>query len=83
MTYTTIFSTAVQEFLTALPILLYVERRVTWMEVKVNIIWQLVARKVVELVRTAANVDDLKRVLLLYLGELRLDGEGRVQEPEV
>jgi hypothetical protein len=43
----------------------------------------VVAREMVELVRAATSLDDLKRALLLYLGELRLDREGRIQGPEV
>jgi hypothetical protein len=34
----------------------------------------VVTRRVVDLIRTATTVDGLKRALLLYLGELRLDG---------
>jgi hypothetical protein len=38
----------------------------------------VVHTRVVELIQTATTVDDLRRALLLYLGELRLDEEGRV-----
>ena len=34
---------------------------------------EVVRAKVVKLVRTATSVDDLKRALLLHLGELKLD----------
>jgi hypothetical protein len=37
---------------------------------------QLVRAKVVDMVRAATSVDDLKRALLLYLGELKLNPDG-------
>jgi hypothetical protein len=42
---------------------------------------EVIRTKVVELIQTATTVDDLKRALLLHLGELRLDREGRVWRP--
>jgi hypothetical protein len=44
---------------------------------------EVVRTKVVGLIQTATTVDDPKQALLLYLGELRLDREGRTQGPEV
>jgi hypothetical protein len=38
-----------------------------------------VARKVVELIRAATSLDDLKRALLLHLGELKLRPDGRLE----
>jgi hypothetical protein len=37
---------------------------------------EVVRARVVELVQTATTVDDLKRALLLYLGELKLNPDG-------
>jgi len=41
MTESTLLSIAVQVLFTVIPILLYVERRITRLEVKVDIIWKL------------------------------------------
>jgi hypothetical protein len=37
---------------------------------------QVVRAKVVELVQTATSLDDLKRAMLLHLGELKLNPDG-------
>jgi hypothetical protein len=39
---------------------------------------EMVRTKVVELIRNATSVDDLKRALLLQLGELKLSSDGSI-----